>query len=125
MTILQWLRSLRQQHPAMPSAEIRRQIADRRQQQGQRAATRDALALDAMRSDSAAEQYQRLDAEVAELTQQVQMLDAALPRAEAKEAEAAQHAEAVRRERAMHAYQHHVQEAQQYTATVLANLPTG
>jgi len=123
--ILQWLRSLRQQHPTMSSAGIRRHIADRRQQRDQRAATRDALALDAMRSDSAAEQYQRLDAEVAELAQQVQMLEAALPRAEQQEAEAARQADAKARTKRMQDYQCQTAEAKRWADALIARLTTG
>jgi hypothetical protein len=55
----------------------------------------------------------------------MQVLTAALPAAEAKEARAAEQAEAVRREQAMRAYRGHLQDAERTAADTIANLPDG
>jgi hypothetical protein len=124
MNLLEWLRSLRRADRAT-AADIRRQLNTLRRRHDEMIAERDALALDAVDSDTAADRYQRLDVALVESARRMQILSAALPAAEEREAEAARQADAARREQAMVAYQRHTQEAQQSIDAVVANLPTG
>jgi len=122
--MLQWLRSLRQQQP-VTVVELRRRLAVLRQQQGQMTAARDALALDAMQSDEVAERYQQLDGEAAELARQIQMLEAALPRAERQETEAARQTEAAALARRVEDFFRLTHEARRFIAPILAQQVTG
>ncbi|MGH6691136.1 MAG: hypothetical protein ACREF4_10735 [Gammaproteobacteria bacterium] len=119
-----WLRSLRQRPPA-PAAEIRQELAGLRHQHAETIARRDAMALDAVQSDEVAEQYQQLDAEASELARQIQMLEAALPRADAREAEAARQAEADAHAKRLDRHRQQTAEAQRWLDAVLARLPSG
>jgi phage shock protein A len=124
MNFLEWLRSLRRADRAT-AADIRRQLNTLRRRYDEMIAKRDALALDAVNSDTAAERWTALDDDARRLVRQIDVLAAALPQAEAHEAESARQAEGARREQAWVAYQRHIQEAQQSIDAVVANLPTG
>src|SRR5688572_10342981 len=108
MRMREWLGSFRQLQPAT-SNEIRRQLIRAGREHDQKVAERDALALDAVNSHSAAERYQRLDDEVRVLERQVQILAAALPVAEEREAVATRKAEAL-------AFTKRIEEFEQATA---------
>jgi hypothetical protein len=124
MNLLQWLKSLRCVEP-VTAAEIRRRLHALRQQQSVTVQQRDLLALDAVNDEAAAERWRHLDETVLELDQRMQVLTAALPIAEAREAEAAERTEVERRARAMKAYERATAEAQQFVDATLARLPDG
>ena len=84
-----WSKFLKAFHrkPVAPSAaEIRGQLSDLRHRHERVTADRDALALDAVNSERIALHYLQLDDEASELERGMQLLTAALPSAEAKEA---------------------------------------
>ena len=124
MNLLQWLHSLRR--PNRPTAaDIRGRLNALRRRHDEVLAERNALALDAVLEERAAEKWAELDDLARGLVRQIDVLAAALPQAEAHETEAARQAEAVRRERAVAAYQLLMQEAQQTVAAVVTTLPNG
>jgi hypothetical protein len=116
--------SFRRAEPASVAA-IQRELTALRAQHQQMTAARDRVALAAVNVVGAAVRWRHLNEAAAESAQRMAVLTAALPAAEEREAEAAQQAEAVRRERAMVAYQRFTQEAQRSIDAVVASLPTG
>lgn len=107
------------------AAEIQRQLAALRQQHTQSVRQRHALALDAMRDQAAAQQWAALDEAAQHLTRRIDVLVAALPQAEAKEADARERAEAAARAKRMQEYERQTAEAQAWLDAVLARLPDG
>src|SRR5688572_8768925 len=96
MTFLEWLRSLRRTQPVTAS-EVRRELHALKQQHAVTVQQRDLLALDAVNNEAAATRWLHLDATISELESRIAVLAAALPQAEAREAEAAAQAEAAAR----------------------------
>jgi hypothetical protein len=123
-----WSKFLKAFHrkPAAPSAaEIRRQLAVLRHDHERVTADMTALALDAVNSERIAEQYLDLDAEATRLESGMRLLKAALPAADAKEAEAARQAEAVALARRIEEFDKVSAEARGFVDTLLARLVTG
>ena len=111
--------------PAAPSAaEIRGQLSDLRSRHERVTADRAALALDAVNSERIALQYLQLDDEASELENGMQLLRAALPAAEAREAEAARQAEAAARAKRLQTFDRQTIEAQAWLDDVVMRLPT-
>ena len=122
--IPEWLRSFRTPRPNT-AAEIRSKLHALKQLHAVTVQQRDLVALDAVNDEIAATRWSHLDDTLQALIRRMDLLAAALPQAEAKEAEAAREAEAVRRERAMDTYQQHTKDAQRLIDAALANLPDG
>jgi hypothetical protein len=123
-----WGRFLKAFHrkPAAPSAaEIRRQLAELRRDHDRVTADMNALALDAVNSERIALQYLEFDAEATQLENGMRLLKAALPAAEAKEAEAARQAEAAALAKRIEEFDKVSAEARGFTDTLLARLVTG
>jgi hypothetical protein len=124
MNMLQWLQSLRRADPTT-AADIRRQLDTLRRRHDQMIAERDALALDAVNNDTAAERWQRLDAARVEIARRMQVLTAALPRAEEREAEAARQAELAGRAAQMQEFERQTEADRAWADAVVAALPDG
>ncbi len=122
--ILDWLRSFRQRQP-VTAAELRRHLDGLRRQQTETITRRDAVALDAIRDAVGATRWTALDDTARHLARRIDVLAAALPQAEAKEAEAREQAEATARAERMQDYQRQTVEAKQWADTVLARVTTG
>ncbi len=122
--IRKFFTSFRRAEPASVAA-IQRELTALRAQYQSATNERDAVALAALSGGGAAVRWQRLDDEAAEIAKRMAVRTAALPAAEEREAAAARQAEAVRRDRALVAYQRLTQEAQQAIDAVVARLPTG
>jgi len=122
--LLGWLKSFRRVEP-VTAQEIRRQLAALREQHTQTVRQRHALALDAVRDETAAQRWTALDETARHLTRRIDVLAAALPQAEAKEAAAREQAEAAVHAKRMQDYQRQTVEAKQWADAVLARLPTG
>jgi hypothetical protein len=123
-----WSKFLKAFHrkPAAPSAaEIRRQLSELRHRHAQKSADRDALAHDSILSERIAEQYVELDEEASELERGMRLLKAALPAADAKEAEAARQAEAAALARRIEEFDRNEAEARGFVDTILVRLVTG
>lgn len=119
-----WRKSWRR--PESPTAaEIRQRLTALRHQRDQVTAKQDAIALDAMRSDAVADQYQHFGAELAGLAGQIQVLEAALPHAEREEAEAARQAEAAALAQRIEHFHARVYEARRFLDPILDQLVTG
>lgn len=124
MSLLQWLQSLRRADRAT-STDLRRQLETLRQQHDQMVAERDALALDAVNDDTVAERWQRLDLALNEIARRMQVLNAALPTAEAREADAARQAELGARVARMRAFERQTAADRVWADTVIGALPSG
>ena len=124
MKLTDWLRSFR---PAKPvtAAEIRRELHTLKQQQTVTERQRDLLALDAVDDEATGLRWHHLDESVSQLAQRIRVLDAALPAAEAREAEAARQAEELAREKQLQEFKRKSAEAQKLVDTKLASLPSG
>jgi hypothetical protein len=109
----------------LAAAEIRRELHTLTEQRAVTIQQRDLVAFDAVRDEAASLRWQHLGDTATALEQRIDVLRAALPQAEAREREAAERAEAVRREQAVIAYRKHLQEAERIAADMIASLPHG
>jgi hypothetical protein len=124
MSVLNWLRSRRGNQPA--SAEvIRRELTALHQQRRATTQRRDLLALDAVNDERSATRWVDLAGTARQLDDRIAVLDAALPQAEAREAEAARQAEVALRAKHMRDYERQTAEAQAWAEDMLARLPNG
>jgi hypothetical protein len=124
MNLLNWLRSLRRAEPAS-AATIRHELQALRHQQAVTVQQRDLLAHDAVNDETAAARWGHLDKSAHNLDQRIQVLTAALPTAEAKEAETARQAEAAALAKRIEDYEKATAEARGFVDTILARLVTG
>jgi len=124
MNLLHWLKSLHRSEP-VTAAEIRNKLNALRQEHAVTVRQRDLLALDAVNSEVAAARWTHLEDTAQQLAQRIDVLAAALPQAEAKEAQAAREAEAVARAKRMQDYQRQTSGAQAWLDDVLRRLPSG
>jgi hypothetical protein len=123
-SLLHWLRSLRRTE-SVTAAEIRHRLHELREQHAVTVQQRDAVALDAVNDETAAQRWSHLDGTALELTQRLQVLGAALPAAEAREAEAIRQAEERARANRMREFERTAADAQKWLDVVLASLPSG
>lgn len=124
MTVLNWLRGRRGDGSATASS-IRRELCALQEQRGVAERQRDLLALEAVTNDAAAMRWSHLDETVRDLNTHITILAAALPQAEAREAEAAKQAEAAARTRLEQGYAKKTADAQAWFDNLIARLPTG
>lgn len=113
------------QKPAT-AATIQQQLGATRHRHQQATKARDALALAVESGDpDARTQYQRLDADAAQLAHRMQILSAALPMAEAREDEIAKQAEAEVRSKRIEEFFRLTHEAHRFLDSILAQQVTG
>jgi hypothetical protein len=124
MTFRKWLRSFRRPQP-VTATEIRRELQALKHQQAVSVQQRDLLAHDAINDSTAEARWSHLDASARSLDDRIALLAAALPQAEAREAEAARQAEAASRAKRTQDYERRTVEAQAWLDDMLARLPTG
>ena len=124
MTLLAWLSSLRRPQP-ITASEIRSEWHALKQQHAVTLQLRDMLALDAVNDETAAARWGLLDETGHELARRLQVIAAALPVAEAREAEADRQSVERARQRRMQDFERRRQEAQHFIDAVLASLPSG
>lgn len=124
MTVVEWLRALRGARPAH-ACEIRSELQAVRQHHTATVQQRDRIALDAVDEDSAAARWRQLDQAARECEERIELLSAALPLAEVREAEAARAAKEQSRQARIRNFERQAEEAQEFIDGVLASLPTG
>src|SRR6187401_487622 len=124
MAFIEWLHWFRRAQP-VTAAEIRRELQALKNQQAVTVQQRDLVALDSLNDETAAARWGHLDDTEREVRQRILVLSAALPAAEAKEAEAARQVEAAALARRIEDYERATVEARGFVDTVLARLVTG
>ena len=124
MTFFEWLRSLRRT-PSVTASGIRRELHALKQEYLITVQQGDLLALDAVSDEIAGARWNHLHETALELARRTQILTAALPAAEAREAEIARQAEEQTRQARMQDFERRTQEAQKFIDAVLGSLPSG
>ena len=123
MSLREWLASWRRGAP-VTAAEIRREIAAVEVQHANTVAERQAIALDAVNDAAAARRFQDLDTSATELSRRVQMLVAALPVADEREAEAARQSDAAAWAARAKAFDQQLADAAAWVEPIVARLVT-
>lgn len=123
-SLRRWLTSLRRAAP-VTATDIRRQLAALRHQHTDTIRRRDALSLDAMSSDAAAERWMALDDDARRLVRQIDILAAALPTADEREADETRQAEAAARAAQMQEFERQTEADRAWAYAVVAALPDG
>ena len=124
MNVISWIKSLRRTEPATATT-IRQELESLRQQHKVTVQQRDQLALDAVSDEASVLRWGHLDNTGLELERRIAIFQAALPQAEAREAEAAAQVEAAARTKFEQEYARKTAEAQALLDELLARLPTG